>query len=111
MASSYLPKALHNYSSAEAAAAAQGGEPGFMTGTIVLDEIDEDNQPLIEEIANKALNQTADHISFGEVTANQSATKSTFLSTLLSFPFMIPLLPEFPYSTANIVKVHVKPSG
>lgn len=30
------------------------------------DEIDEDNQPLIEEIANKALNQTADHISIFE---------------------------------------------
>jgi hypothetical protein len=30
----------------------------------------------------------------------------------LSFSFMtLLLLPEFPYSTANIVKVHVKPSG
>jgi hypothetical protein len=29
----------------------------------------------------------------------------------LSFPFMMPLLPEFPYFTADIVKVHVKPSG
>ena len=44
-------EAPHNYSSAEAAAAAQGGEPGFMTGTVVLDEIDEDNQPFIEERA------------------------------------------------------------
>jgi hypothetical protein len=56
-------RAPHNFTSA--ASAAQGGGGG-REGIVVLDEIDEDNQPLIEGIVNKALNQTADRISIFE---------------------------------------------